>query len=55
MFEAGGVNTKLVFISSCCSEDSGNAFVEAGVPHVVAVNKGQSVHGEMIDVDAIFW
>eukprot|EP00752_Nemacystus_decipiens_P002487 g2338.t2 len=46
MFQAGateGVITRLVFVGSCCSENSGNAFVEAGVPHVVAVRKGQSV------------
>ena len=40
MLRAGGVKTKLVFISSSCSENSGNAFVEAG-------KKGQSVHGEI--------
>lgn len=39
---------KLVFVSSCCSEDSGNFFVKAGVPHVVAVKKGQSVSGEFL-------
>ncbi|CAM9490302.1 unnamed protein product, partial [Choristocarpus tenellus] len=40
LFQAGGeerVRTQLVFVSSCNSEDSGQAFVGAGVPHVVAV------------------
>ncbi|CAM9674291.1 unnamed protein product [Ectocarpus sp. 4 AP-2014] len=43
LFQAGGVQTELVFISSCSSEASGNAFVEAGVPHVVAVKREESV------------
>lgn len=51
MFEATRENTKtatkLVFITACCSEESGNAFVEVGVPHVVAVKKGQSISGEV--------
>lgn len=46
MFQAGGVQTRLVFISSCSSELSGNAFVEAGVPHVVAIKQRQGVSGE---------
>ncbi len=47
MFEAGGVKeqTKLVFIGSCSSELTGKAFVDAGVPHVVAVKHRQSVSG----------
>ena len=47
MFEAGGAqkDTKLVFISSCSSERAGNAFAEAGVPHVVAVKDGHEVSG----------
>lgn len=54
MFSAGGrVKTKLVFLSSCCSERSGDAFVEAGVPHVVAVRKGQSVTGALSAVAAV--
>ncbi|CAM9719867.1 unnamed protein product [Scytosiphon promiscuus] len=43
LFQAGGVRTELVFISSCSSELTGNAFVEAGVPHVVAVKREESV------------
>lgn len=45
LFQAGGVRTELVFISSCSSEMSGKAFVEAGVPHVVAVKREESVTG----------
>ncbi|CAN0154905.1 unnamed protein product [Hapterophycus canaliculatus] len=43
MIQPGGVQTKLVVINSCCSELSGNAFVEAGVPHVVAVKQGEGI------------
>lgn len=50
LFKAGGVRTALVFISSCSSELSGLAFVEAGVPHVVAVKREESVTGELVDV-----
>lgn len=46
LFQAGGVRTDLVFISSCSSEFIGKAFVEAGVPHVVAVKREQNVTGE---------
>lgn len=48
LFQAGGVRTELVFISSCSSEMSGKAFVEAGVPHVVAVKREESVTGELM-------
>ena len=48
LFQAGGVRTELVFISSCSSEMSGKAFVEAGVPHVVAVKREESVTGVFI-------
>ncbi|CAN0443908.1 unnamed protein product [Ectocarpus sp. 12 AP-2014] len=41
----GIVQTQLVFISSCSSEASGNAFVAAGVPHVVAVKHNAEVKG----------
>eukprot|EP00752_Nemacystus_decipiens_P002493 g2344.t1 len=43
LFQAGGVRTDLVFISSCYSENCGQAFVEAGVRHVVAVKRDESV------------
>ncbi|CAM9339383.1 unnamed protein product, partial [Discosporangium mesarthrocarpum] len=43
LFQAGGVTTQLVLISSCESELSGKAFVEAGVPHVVAVRLQERV------------
>mmetsp|Transcript_16859 Transcript_16859/g.25367 ORF Transcript_16859/g.25367 Transcript_16859/m.25367 type:complete len:1026 (+) Transcript_16859:137-3214(+) len=38
LFSAGGVQTKIVFVSACHSEAAGRKFVEAGVPHVIAVN-----------------
>lgn len=47
LFQAGGVRTQLAFISSCSSELSGNAFVEAGVPHVVAVKVKEAVAGKI--------
>lgn len=43
----GGAETRPVFVGSLCSENSGNAFVEAGVAHVVAVKKGRGVSGEV--------
>ncbi|CAB1101246.1 unnamed protein product [Ectocarpus sp. CCAP 1310/34] len=46
LFQAGGVRTELVFISSCSSEMSGRACVEAGVPHVVAVKHEANVTDE---------
>ncbi|CBJ30253.1 SH2 domain containing protein [Ectocarpus siliculosus] len=50
LFQAGGVRTELVFISSCSSEMSGRACVEAGVPHVVAVKHKANVTGGNHDV-----
>lgn len=47
LFKSKHAETKLVFISSCCSEWSGQAFVDAGVPHVVAVKAGDDVEGEI--------
>lgn len=47
LFQAGGVRTQLAFISSCSSESTGNAFVEAGVPHVVAVKVKEAVTGKI--------
>ncbi|CAB1107063.1 unnamed protein product [Ectocarpus sp. CCAP 1310/34] len=44
LFRVGGiVQTQLVFIGSCSSEVSGNVFVAAGVPHVVAVKHNSGV------------
>lgn len=40
--------TEIVFISSCASERSGQAFVEAGVPHVVAVKVEERITGESL-------
>lgn len=45
LFQAGGVSTELVYISSCSSERSGKAFEEAGVPHVVAVKMQENITG----------
>lgn len=52
LFEAGGVKTQLAFISSCKSELTGNAFVEAGVPHVVAVKAEEAVAGKVSEIRA---
>ncbi|CAN0532236.1 unnamed protein product, partial [Ectocarpus sp. 12 AP-2014] len=60
LFQAGGVRTELVFISSCSSEMSGRACVEAGVPHVVAVKHKANVtdeearHFSTVFYDALF-
>ena len=41
---AGGeVRTRFVFVSACHSEPAGRAFVDAGVPHVVAVKQEAKV------------
>jgi hypothetical protein len=37
--DESGFKPKLVFVSACHSEKIGNAFVEIGVPHVVAIRK----------------
>ncbi|CAM9741858.1 unnamed protein product, partial [Ectocarpus sp. 12 AP-2014] len=53
LFRVGGiVKTQLVFISSCSSEASGNVFVAAGVPHVVAVKHNAGVTDEAARVFA---
>ncbi|CAN0148441.1 unnamed protein product, partial [Ectocarpus fasciculatus] len=50
------VKTQLVFISSCASEPIGNAFVEAGVPHVVAVKHDAEVKDEAaLDFSKLFY
>lgn len=38
LFSAGGVHTKVVFVSACHSEMAGRKFTEAGVEHVIALN-----------------
>ncbi|CAN0221959.1 unnamed protein product, partial [Ectocarpus fasciculatus] len=57
LFRAGGaVKTQLAFISSCASEPIGNAFVEAGVPHVVAVKHNEEVGDEAaMDFSPVFY
>ena len=48
LFSAGGgaEGVRFVFVSACHSESAGAAFVEAGVPHVVAVRKDARVSDE---------
>lgn len=46
LFQAGGIRTKLVFVSACHSENVGRQFVEAGVPHVVAVKTDAKITDE---------
>jgi hypothetical protein len=41
--EGGAQAVKLVFVSACHCEESGRAFVEAGVPHVIAVRSEAQV------------
>ena len=44
LFSAGGSNdVKLVFVSACSSAPLANAFVNAGVPHVVAVKLNERI------------
>ena len=45
LFEVGGgaEGVKFVFVSACHSQDVGQAFVEAGVPHVVAVRTSDAI------------
>lgn len=45
LFSVGGgaQGVKFVFVSACHSQDVGNAFVAAGVPHVVAVRSSDEV------------
>jgi hypothetical protein len=37
LLRAGGLRLDFVFVSACHSRRTGEAFVEAGVPHVVCV------------------
>lgn len=47
--QAGGLKLEFVFVSACLSERAGEAFIEAGVPHVVCV----SVDAQILDVAAV--
>ena len=40
---AGGLTIQFVFVSACFSREIGEAFVEAGVPHVVCVKVDSKV------------
>jgi hypothetical protein len=37
LLQAGGLQLDFVFVSACHSRQTGEAFVEAGVPHVICV------------------
>jgi len=39
----GGKRVKFVLVSACHSEDAGDAFVKAGVPHVIAVRNQSQI------------
>jgi hypothetical protein len=43
LLNAGGLKLDFVFISACHSRATGEAFVEAGVPHVVCVKVEEMV------------
>jgi hypothetical protein len=43
MLVVGGNELQFVFISACYSAAAANAFVEAGVPHVIAVQESVQV------------
>lgn len=47
--QGGAKGVQFVFVSACESEESGNAFVQAGVPHVVAIRSGS----QLADTSAI--
>lgn len=47
--QAGGLKLEFVFVSACYSFKAGEAFVEAGVPHVVCVN----VDAQLLDAAAM--
>ncbi|MGH9760184.1 MAG: CHAT domain-containing protein, partial [Blastocatellia bacterium] len=44
LFAAGGTKADLVFVSACHSRAAGQAFVGAGVPHVVAIKLDAPVY-----------
>ncbi|KAG5175659.1 hypothetical protein JKP88DRAFT_130718, partial [Tribonema minus] len=46
---------QLVFVSACHSAALGSAFVEAGVPHVVAVRSGEQISDEVARVFSGFF
>lgn len=43
---AGGCNLKVVFVSACHSREAGNAFLKAGVPHVVCCRQAEKFRDE---------
>lgn len=43
LLRAGGLQLDFVFVSACFSRKTGEAFIEAGVPHVVCVKVNEMV------------
>ena len=43
LLSAGGLRLDFVFVSACHSKSTGQAFVDAGVKHVVCVSCGKVV------------
>ena len=43
LFQAGNIGVDLVFVAACNSEFVGQAFVEAGVKHVIAIKYNYSL------------
>jgi len=44
--KAGYIGVKLAVVSACHSEKAGQAFVQAGVPHVIAIKQNNAVHDQ---------
>ena len=45
---AGGISLQFVFVSACYSKEIGEAFVKAGVPHVVCVKVDAKVRSHSL-------
>lgn len=43
LLRAGGLSLDFVFVSACHSRNTGEAFADAGVPHVVCVKVDEKV------------
>jgi hypothetical protein len=46
LLRAGGLKLDFVFVSACHSRKTGEAFLEAGVPHVVCVKVDAQVRAK---------
>jgi len=53
LFQKGDV--KFVFVSACHSENVGNMFVEAGVPHVISIKSAEQVDDQAANVFTKFF